>query len=895
MPCIRFACSFRIQRAHGRREKICGQPINMVLFTEGMLRKRGMEMSQSMASSSHQQMLHRPRVDALIHEGLQQPLLVILAGPGYGKTQAVSDYASRVDANIVWLRLSVLDNLVNHFWDHLLRMLKQNRPGLFDRLSEVEFPDTISDHEIVIQLIAKSVCCEKQTIWVLDDYGAITNQQVKDFVRMLVEANIERFHLILMSNVLDTTESIAFMTRKRALLLAEDLRFTKDEIHALYQLHGIALAPDDLSAVERYTEGWPLPLHMLVLQFNKLPDMIHQGDRLTNHAISHLFEERFFSNYPKPQQKLIVKLSMLNSFTKKFAISLYSGDAVELEALGNHAFLISEQSTDRFFLHYLYRLFLRDKSYLISKEEERDVWQQAARYYIDAGDMTEAVACYRKAEDHIGMMEAVSQYIYSQSEMTASTALYFLEHIALLTPTQLTDYPRANYMRAYVYMILVRLEEAEALLLDLENRLLGIDTQDSHDLLCDVYSTLGLVRMMENREDFVDAFRRAADEAGKLPPEILAKKSGLMRMHNGNAFSMSNNLPGAKERMERAVYQAVPHMAKIWSGDISGIEYMFSAESAYLSFQLDAAKQHAYQCVYKAETYAQHDLVCNAYRLLARIGYMQGDYSEMTRQLECAAEYAGRYDNGVMRKIRDNALAWYYIKLHDHAKIPQSILELSRTEVHNLAYGRPQVTYAHYLFNIGEYARMVGMMRNADKGLYLSRGIWQERIDRHVMLAIGYDCLGNHDMSMDALWSAYDLCYDNGLIAQFIEAAGAMNKVIQVARQQDRYSFSPEWLDLIDRETAAFAKRADKVRAAYYKRNPIKTNRSSPLSQREQDVLGAISRGLTREEIAYEQYVSVNTVKSTIRNIYNKLGASNKAEAVSIAIAKGYMDGYTRT
>lgn len=512
---------------------------------------------------------------------------------------------------------------------------------------------------------------------------------------------------------------------------------------------------------------------------------------------------------------------MLNSFTKKLAASLFEGDTVELEPLGHHAFLIGEPGTDRFFLHHLYRLFLQEKSYLLSQEEERGVWEKAASYYMDAGDITEAVAFYRKAEDHMGMMEAVSQYIYSQSEMTASTAFYFLEHIALLTPEQLRSYPRADYMRAYVYMILVRLEEAEAMLLDLEKRLLGVDTLEAHNLLCDVYSTLGLVRMMENREDFVEDFRRAAIEADKLPPEILAKKSGLMRMHNGNAFSMSDNLPGAKELMERAVYQAVPYMAKIWSGDISGIEYMFSAESSYLSFALNEAKQHAYQCVYKAEAYAQHDLVCNAYRLLARIGYMQGDYAEMKTQIDHTVDYAQRHDNGVMRKIRDNALAWYYIKLRDYAKIPQSILEISKTEVHNLAYGRPEVTYAHYLLNNGEYARMVGMVRNAGKGLYLSRGIWQERIVRHLMLAVGYHCLGDDDTSMDALWSAYDLCYQNGLVTLFIEAAGPMNKLIQTARQQDRHIFSPEWLDLIDREAAAFAKRAGKVRAAYYKKNRL--------------------------------------------------------------------------
>jgi LuxR family maltose regulon positive regulatory protein len=320
---------------------------------------------------------------------------------------------------------------------------------------------------------------------------------------------------------------------------------------------------------------------------------------------------------------------------------------------------------------------------------------------------------------------------------------------------------------------------------------------------------------------------------------------------------------------------------------------MFSAESAYLSFEPEKARRYAYQCLYKADSCAQHDLICNAYRLLARIGYLQGDYAEMKKQVDCAVEHAHRHDNTVLRKIRDNTLAWYYIKLRDLASVPKSILELSAAEPHNLDYGRPQVTYAHYLLIRGEYAKMTGMMRHFGKGLYLSRGIWQERIIRLILLSVGYHCLDDHDASIDALWSAYDLCHHNGLVTPFIEAAEYMNDVIRVARRQRRHTFSQDWLDFIDRESAAFATRADTVRALYHKEHPAKAGAHNPLTKREQEVLQAVSLGLTRDEIATEQYVSVNTVKTTLRNIYNKLSANNKAEAVSIALAKGYIDGHT--
>jgi LuxR family maltose regulon positive regulatory protein len=574
-------------------------------------------------------------------------------------------------------------------------------------------------------------------------------------------------------------------------------------------------------------------------------------------------------------------------------MSIYAGDAGDLELFERHAFFTGEPNSDRLFPHHLYRRFLRKKVSLLDPGEVRDLWQKAADCYMKVGNSTDAVACYRKCENYSGMIEAIYHYIRSQSEMTASTARYFLEHIASI-PSEQPEYRLgADYLRAYIYMILVRLEESEELLSDIEKRLLpDAETQDKYDLLCDVYATLGLVHMMQNREDFADDFRKAAAAADHIDPETLAKKSGLTRIHNGNAFSMADNRPSAKERMERAVYRAVPHMAKVWSGDISGLEFMFSAESAYLSFQPEKARENAYRCLYKADSYAQHDLICNAYPLLARIGYMQGDYAEMKKQVDCVVEHADSHDNHVLRKIRDHTLAWYYIKLRDPMKVPESILAFSKTEAHNLDYGRPQIIYAHYLLNMGEYSRMIGMMKDTDKGLYLSRGIWQERIARLIMIAVGYHCLCDHDASTDALWSAYDLCNDNGLVALFIEAADYMTGMIQVVRQQDRHIFSQDWLDLIDRESAAFSGRADKVRTVYNRQNPVKVRANNQLTEREREVLQSIALGLTREEIAAEQYVSVNTVKTTLRNIYNKLSANNKAEAVSIAIAKGYIDGY---
>jgi DNA-binding CsgD family transcriptional regulator len=58
---------------------------------------------------------------------------------------------------------------------------------------------------------------------------------------------------------------------------------------------------------------------------------------------------------------------------------------------------------------------------------------------------------------------------------------------------------------------------------------------------------------------------------------------------------------------------------------------------------------------------------------------------------------------------------------------------------------------------------------------------------------------------------------------------------------------------------------------------------NDPLSERELEVLALLASGRTNAEIAKDLFVALGTVKSHINNIYRKLEATNRAEAVTRA------------
>src|SRR5581483_2720446 len=62
------------------------------------------------------------------------------------------------------------------------------------------------------------------------------------------------------------------------------------------------------------------------------------------------------------------------------------------------------------------------------------------------------------------------------------------------------------------------------------------------------------------------------------------------------------------------------------------------------------------------------------------------------------------------------------------------------------------------------------------------------------------------------------------------------------------------------------------------------------LSERELEVLAALASAMSNQQIAKKLFVSEQTVKFHLSNIYRKLGARNRTEAVRIAVASGFVE-----
>lgn len=72
-----------------------------------------------------------------------------------------------------------------------------------------------------------------------------------------------------------------------------------------------------------------------------------------------------------------------------------------------------------------------------------------------------------------------------------------------------------------------------------------------------------------------------------------------------------------------------------------------------------------------------------------------------------------------------------------------------------------------------------------------------------------------------------------------------------------------------------------------HKTEPDKTKSLDILTEREIEVLKALAKGYSNQQIAEELYISQRTVQNHLHNIYNKLGINGRTEAVIYAIQEG--------
>jgi LuxR family maltose regulon positive regulatory protein len=142
--------------------------------------------------------------------------------------------------------------------------------------------------------------------------------------------------------------------------------------------------------------------------------------------------------------------------------------------------------------------------------------------------------------------------------------------------------------------------------------------------------------------------------------------------------------------------------------------------------------------------------------------------------------------------------------------------------------------------------------------------------------AIARDVLGENRTAQRALERALDLAEPNGVLLPFLlHPAGGLLERHRGPRTAHTALISDILNLLAGRERVSPPGGQERLRG--------------PLSDSETRVLRYLPTNLSAPEIAAELYLSVNTVKTHVRHLYDKLGTHNRGETVERARALGLL------
>lgn len=159
----------------------------------------------------------------------------------------------------------------------------------------------------------------------------------------------------------------------------------------------------------------------------------------------------------------------------------------------------------------------------------------------------------------------------------------------------------------------------------------------------------------------------------------------------------------------------------------------------------------------------------------------------------------------------------------------------------------------------------------------------------YTLQAIVLEGLGKHIQALEALKTALALAEPGQFIRPFLTAGASLRGLLQqLIVNTPRSKFAEELLGAIENDSQVNGSSFLHEKGADRDKSPeSEVWLSESLTFREMDVLRLLNSSLSVPEIAQELFVQPSTVRTHIRNIYSKLNAHSRLEAVHRAKGMG--------
>ena len=835
----------------------------------------------------------RPRIDKILDEAVRGKLIYVIAGAGYGKTQAVHRYLEKLEnAYVLWIQLTESDNNGSFFWENLTHNIAIYNPGIAAKLRALGFPENASRFDRFSKILRSREHFTQKVFLVLDDFHLIHSDSALAFMERCAQVRNSGECLVLISRTEPKINSVSMFSKGLATRITEeDLRFTNDEIADFLKLNDISFSAGDLPGFAKATANWALAVKLLSLVLKRIPNQPERALDIMKQNIFKLLETEAWGDLPEDIKKMIARLSLVSDlpFTSLYEVLDDAGQLQDMNRLTS--FIWPDSFTGDFRIHPLYLEFLNGKQNILSDYEKLDTYRRAAKWCSENDLHMSAVNYYAKSRQFQSVIGTLLSY---PLKLPKDTCEYILDILEGLEPDQNEQGdPNLLFLKHFFIPLLLigtgRYEDARARSLDTIREWENAATPDSSGLLCAAYSNLSYIDMYvctathsydapKYLQKCVDCFRKSNMQPIEVtgPFTIPDIRSFACPVGEGATLAEFEQFLAAARETESIIEGHFHHM-------YYGYADLAACEIAFFKNEKDTAITAAHKCIVKAREKGQRSIEAMAEQYLLRIAVMDGDYALSKEILGRLFSHLSNTEFWNRYLIINLHISFFYaqIGLPDMAPAWFAMSKNEESEIHIPA--KELIVYVKHCIAAKKYNQAYAALSESSPREPQERFQFGELV-LSLLSAVVKIKTGDRAGAMEDFEKAWELSFEGIFEMFFIELGRNLDPLVAEALKHDGCKIPNEWLKVISRKASIYAKKSEVIRNAVLREHEMGDNVS--LSDKEHEILTDLYHGLSREEISTNRHLSVNTVKKSLQSVYSKLNANNNVDAIRLALEK---------
>jgi LuxR family transcriptional regulator, maltose regulon positive regulatory protein len=348
--------------------------------------------------------VQRPRITGRIAEGTRWCPLTVVTGPaGAGKTMAVAMWAAAEAGRVAWVCLDEFDNRPGAFWSYVVAALRRSGVTVPKTLQAVPQEPAGVDG-FLLGLTALLAAQDLPLTLVLDDLHLLTEPGTLKGLDFMLRNAGSGLRVVVTSRM----DPLLPLHRYRVAgqlteIRADDLAFSAAEASLLLAQHGSTLTADSLESLTQRTEGWAAGLRLAAMSLGAHPDpgqFIKELLTEDSALICYLVDE-VLNVQPPEVREVLLSTSILEHVSADAAVEL-TGDehaAGILASLARTNAFVQPLAPGWYRYHTLFAEMLRLKLRLEHPERVAVLHQRAARWHQRDGRLADAVRHAARAAD----------------------------------------------------------------------------------------------------------------------------------------------------------------------------------------------------------------------------------------------------------------------------------------------------------------------------------------------------------------------------------------------------------------------------------------------------------------------------------------------------------------